>query len=71
MSSMGNNGNNLDLMLSVRHEPKHDEITGHAWLTMVRFIESLDHKPISEDNLHGSHGAPPKSSPNTDFSRGI
>ena len=54
MSSMGNNGNNLDLMVSIRHEPAKHEITGHALITMQKFIESLDYKPISEDNLkHG------------------
>lgn len=49
--SYGNNGNNLDLMLSVRHEPKRDEITGHALITMQKFIESLDYKPLLEVNL--------------------
>lgn len=49
--SYGNNGNNLDLMVSVRHEPKRDEITGHALITMQKFIESLSHKPLLEVNL--------------------
>ena len=48
---MSNNGNNLDLMLSVRHEPKKNEITGHALITMQKFIESLDYKPILQSNL--------------------
>lgn len=51
MSSMGNNGNNLDLMVSVRHELGKNDISGHALLTMQRFIESLDYKPLSEANL--------------------
>ena len=50
MYSHGNNGNNLDLMVSVRHEPKRNEITGHALLTMQKFIESLDYKPIDPNN---------------------
>lgn len=50
MSSMGNNGNNLDLMVSVRHDLGKNDITGHALLTMQRFIESLDYKPILQNN---------------------
>lgn len=49
--SHGNNGNNIDPMVSVRHEPAKHEITGHALLTMQKFIESLDYKPLSEANL--------------------
>jgi len=49
--SQGNNGNNLDLMLSVRHEPKRNEITGHALITIQKFIESLDYKPLDPNNL--------------------
>lgn len=49
-----NNGNNLDLMVSVRPELGKNDISGHALITMQKFIESLDYKPISEDNLkHG------------------
>jgi len=51
MSSMGNNGNNLDTMLSVRHDLGKNDITGHALLTIQRFIESLDYKPILQSNL--------------------
>ena len=50
MSSMGNNGNNLDLMVSVRHDLGKNDITGHALLTMQKFIESLDYKPVLESN---------------------
>lgn len=55
MSSMGNNGNNLDPMVSVRHDLGKNDITGHALITMQKFIESLDYKPLSEINL--KHGA--------------
>ena len=51
MYSQGNNGNNLDLMVSVRHEPGKNDITGHALITMQKFIESLDYKPLLEVNL--------------------
>ena len=50
MSSMGNNGNNLDLMVSVRPELGKNDISGHALLTMQRFIESLDYKPVDPNN---------------------
>lgn len=41
--SNGNNGNNLDLMVSVRHELSKNDVTGHALLTIQKFIESLDY----------------------------
>ena len=47
MCSMGNNGKNLDLMVSVRHEPKRDEITGHALLQLQNLIDNLSYKPLS------------------------
>ena len=50
MCSYGNKGKNLDLMLSVRHEPKKNEITAEAELMLERFIESLDYKPVLEEN---------------------
>ena len=48
--SHGNNGNNLDLMLSVRRELGKNDVTGHALLTVQKFIESLDYKPVLESN---------------------
>lgn len=48
MSSQGNNGNNLDLMLSVRHEPAKHEITGHALLQVQKLIDSVSSVTIIE-----------------------
>ena len=45
-----NNGNNLDLMVSVRPELDKNDITGHALITMQKFIESLDYKLVLESN---------------------
>lgn len=50
MSSHGNNGNNLDLMVSVRPELGKNDISGHALLTMQKFVESLDYKPLDPEN---------------------
>ena len=41
MSSMGNNGNNLDLMVSVRPEFGKDEISADAWLQVQHLIDAV------------------------------
>lgn len=56
MSSKGNNGNNLDLMISVRHEPAKQEITGHALRELHRLIDSVSgitvlETPCAEQNI--------------------
>ena len=48
--SQGTNGNNLDLMLSVRHDLGKNDITGHALLQIQKLIDSLDYKPIDPEN---------------------
>ena len=45
---MPNNGKNLDLMLSVRHEPKKDEITGQANIELTKLLDRLDYEEIEE-----------------------
>lgn len=45
---MGNNGNNLDLMLSVRHEPAKHEITGHALLQLQKLIDLVSGVTVLE-----------------------
>lgn len=51
MSSKGNNSNNLDRMMSVRYEPKRNEITCEALNILEKFIESLYHKPVLQENI--------------------
>ena len=50
MFDKGNNGNNLDLMLSVRHEPKRDEITGDALLQLEKLKDRLNYKTVNPNN---------------------
>lgn len=50
----GNNGNNSDTMLSVRHELRKNDITAHALIQLQNLMDRLDYVPLSEDNLkHG------------------
>ena len=41
MSSMGNNGNNLDLMVSSRRDLKKNEYTAEAWLQVQYLIDAV------------------------------
>jgi len=41
MSSHGNNGNNLDLMINSRRELTPTYITGDAWLSVRKLIDSV------------------------------
>lgn len=41
MSSIGNNGNNKDLMLSTRRELGKNEFTVDAWLHIQKLIDSV------------------------------
>lgn len=45
-----NKGNNLDLMLSVRHDLGKNDISGDAWLQIQRLKDSLDYKPLDPEN---------------------
>ena len=50
----GNNGNNSDTMLSVRHELRKNDITAHALIQLQNLMDRLDYVPLSEENLkHG------------------
>jgi len=52
MSSHGNNGNNLDLMLSVRHDLGKNDITGHALWQVQRLIDSVSGVTVINELTH-------------------
>lgn len=48
--SKGNNGNNLDLMLTTRRDLNKNDISADAWLQVQKLIDSLDYKPVDPNN---------------------
>lgn len=48
--SMGNNGKNIDLMMTTRRELSKTDITADALLQVQKLIDSLSYKPVDPNN---------------------
>ena len=52
MSSHGNNGNNLDLMLNSRRELAPTDITADAWVSIRKLIDSVSDVTVTNQLTH-------------------